>query len=338
MDIRRSLFLALVGTALFASVQAGAQSKAGFAVLELFTSEGCSSCPPADEALSDISRTAHMQGLPVYALEWHVDYWDYLGWKDPFDSHGATERQYAYARALPSDVYTPQLVVNGTLVPSYAGNTSEIDRDVRSLTGAPSSRSLHLQVLSMEPRSSPASGSSLRVRADVSGAPAGANLLLVLTEAGLGASPTAGENAGRRLTHSNVVRSFVVLPAVSAEARFAVPPGVDLAQSRLVGLLQDPRTMRILGADQAVIPAHAAARLTGKVIDAAGQAVTNAAVQACSGTVCVPAVTDSSGTFVFERLAPGNWSVAFYSKTPAVQVALAAGQDMSLGQPLVRVR
>ena len=123
MDIRRSLSLAIAGDMFLASVHAGAQASAGFAVLELFTSEGCSSCPPADEALSDISQRAQKEGLPVYALEWHVDYWDSLGWKDPFDSHEATERQYAYARALPSDVYTPQLVVNGTLVPSYAGTS-----------------------------------------------------------------------------------------------------------------------------------------------------------------------------------------------------------------------
>ena len=74
------------------------------------------------------------------------------------------------------------------------------------------------------------------------------------------------------------------------------------------------------------------------MIDTAGRAVTGATVQACSGTVCVPAVTDASGTFVFERLAPGSWSLAFDQKEPAVQVTLATGQDLSLERPLVVVR
>jgi len=332
MDTRTFLVPLVAGMIAIASVHAGAQAvgpESGFAVLELFTSEGCSSCPPADEVLSELSRAAQKEGLPVYALEWHVDYWDSLGWKDPFDSPGATERQYAYARALPSNVYTPQLIVNGTLVPSYAGNRWEIDRDMRSLIRAPSSGGLHLRLQST------GSDSSLQVQVELSGAPAGTQLILALTEAGLGASPTTGENAGRRLIHSSVVRSFVVLPAASTETRFEIPAGVDVARSRLVGILQDPRTMRIFAADQAAIPAHAAARLSGKVINTAGRAVAGATLQACSGTICVPAITNSSGIFVFERLSPGSWSLAFDPNRPAAHLALTAGQDLSLRQPLV---
>ena len=78
-----------------------------------------------------------------------------------------------------------------------------------------------------------------------------------------------------------------------------------------------------------------AARLSGKVVDADGRAVRGAVVQACSATLCVPAVTDSTGGFVFERLPPGDWDVAIDPEKPAARVALAAGQEMSLGTPLV---
>jgi hypothetical protein len=77
-------------------------------VLELFTSEGCSSCPPADALLGRLAERRDL--LP---LAFHIDYWDYLGWKDPFDSPLATQRQYAYGKALDAMVYTPQMVVDG---------------------------------------------------------------------------------------------------------------------------------------------------------------------------------------------------------------------------------
>ncbi len=85
----------LLAAAVFSLPAMAVSAQNGFAVVELFTSEGCSSCPPADEALTRLSAQARSGGLPVVALEWHVDYWDNLGWKDPFASHLATERQYA---------------------------------------------------------------------------------------------------------------------------------------------------------------------------------------------------------------------------------------------------
>ncbi|HEU4536787.1 MAG TPA: DUF1223 domain-containing protein, partial [Polyangiaceae bacterium] len=85
-----------------------------FALVELFTSEGCSSCPPADEALDELAVDAERRGLPVYALSFHVDYWNSLGWVDPFSTSAYTHRQEAYAgRAGSRGLYTPQMFVNG---------------------------------------------------------------------------------------------------------------------------------------------------------------------------------------------------------------------------------
>jgi hypothetical protein len=117
---RRSLVIggaAIAGAALWASPRgrldarelAGAPSSGGPWAIELFTSQGCSSCPPADVNLGKLARRAD-----IVALSFHVDYWDYIGWKDPFASHDTTERQRAYARVLKQRyVYTPEMVVDG---------------------------------------------------------------------------------------------------------------------------------------------------------------------------------------------------------------------------------
>ncbi|MGO9310568.1 MAG: DUF1223 domain-containing protein [Spirochaetia bacterium] len=332
MRIRSFLFPLVAAASVLSAAQLGAEStgmSGGFAVVELFTSEGCSSCPPADEALTQISAAMAKEKLPVYALEWHVDYWDYLGWKDPYDSHTATDRQYAYSRSLPSSVYTPQMVINGTIVPDYAGNAGEIDRTVRGLLKSSASGSLRLHVSPSE------SSSAVMVHAEAGGAPAGTKLLLLLVEDGLGAQPNAGENAGRRLSHSNVVRSVTMLPAATGDSRIQIPSGVQPAQARLIGLLQDERTMRIIAADQAPLPAGAAGKVSGRVIGSNGRAIAGAMIQACSGTLCVPALTDDSGTFVFSGLAPGRYSIAVDPGVKPLQVTLTTGQPFTLSVPIV---
>jgi hypothetical protein len=87
----------------------------GFAVVELFTSQGCSSCPAADKNLTELLKKSDEEGTAVFALSFHVDYWNHIGWKDPYSSKESTERQRNYAEVMNlSSLYTPQMIVNGT--------------------------------------------------------------------------------------------------------------------------------------------------------------------------------------------------------------------------------
>src|SRR5258706_3032673 len=85
-------------------------------VMDLVTSQGCSSCPAADKNLAEINEDAEKNGQPVYGLSFHVDYWNYIGWKDPYSKPEYTARQHQYAQKLNSEsVYTPQMIVNGEI-------------------------------------------------------------------------------------------------------------------------------------------------------------------------------------------------------------------------------
>lgn len=210
------------------------------AVVELFTSEGCSSCPPADRLLRGLVERARTQDRPVYALSFHVDYWNRLGWKDPYSKAAFSERQRQYARRLGVDTYTPQIVVNGqqAMVGSRAG---QVQNTIESVLGEPARVGVDLGVERNE--------GDLAVRYQVSGTPPeDATLRLAIVERGLSQEVTRGENAGRTLQHANVVRRLASVPArPNGTTQLSVPEVVDRSRASVIGYVQAP-SWAVLGA------------------------------------------------------------------------------------------
>ncbi|NYF58070.1 DUF1223 domain-containing protein [Micromonospora purpureochromogenes] len=218
----------------------------GFAVVEMFTSQGCNSCPPAEELLTEIEREARKEGQPVYALGFHVDYWDDLGWPDPFADGAYTARQGAYARAFGSGgLYTPQMIVNGT--DEFVG--SDRRRAATAIAAALTEAATTPLALSVEDT---AGGAEHRVVVDYQAErpPPRAVLNVAVVERGLENDVPRGENAGRTLRQDNVVRAFasVGLDAPSGRLELAVPPDLDPGQASVVGYVQHHGNKAIVGA------------------------------------------------------------------------------------------
>jgi hypothetical protein len=222
-------------------------------LVELFTSEGCSSCPPADTLLTRLAAEKTIGSAEVIALAFHVDYWDRLGWKDRFSSAAFTERQNRYAAAWKSDrVYTPQAVVDGRV--EFVG--SDVTRTLDALEA--SADRPHAAVAIVLASGDAPRKRLLRVAIDPpAGAAFSGDVLLAVAEDGLSSAVTAGENARKRLEHTGVVRSLTRIGRVvkGAPVRYEsvpVPIDADWASSRLraVVFVQDDKTREIHGTGQ----------------------------------------------------------------------------------------
>lgn len=238
------LRIALVGTLLAASVSWCLAAEAGPAnpkgVVELFTSQSCASCPPADAVLGRLVREGQ-----VVALSYHVDYWNYLGWHDTFSAKRFTERQYAYARTLGREnVYTPQAVIDGR-DHAVGSNEGAIERKVAALAG----RGGRLPVSLSASRA----GDTLTIRV---GAGAGsANVVLVTFDGQNRVSIRDGENRGRSVTYWHTVRAIQTIGMWEGKpVKFEVPasmtgdgPGGGCA-ILLQHMRNDTTPGRILGA------------------------------------------------------------------------------------------
>jgi hypothetical protein len=228
MPKRRSFWLLLVAagcrsptSAPIPEARADEPSRAagGVAVVELFTSEGCSSCPPADAVLAEVSRQGQESGLPVFAVAFHVDYWDSLGWPDRFASPEHTARQQAYGRSLGArGLYTPQMIVDGS--DAFVG--SDRDRARASVASALDRRAA--ATVSLRARAS--GPGAVAVDYDVQGAPPGSVLSIVLIDRPTSVRVSAGENAGRMLHHTDTARALatVSLSRHSGTQVVKVPP------------------------------------------------------------------------------------------------------------------
>ncbi|RLP92629.1 DUF1223 domain-containing protein [Micromonospora sp. BL4] len=220
----------------------------GFAVVEMFTSQGCSSCPPAEEVLTEIERDARMRGQPVFALGFHVDYWDDLGWPDRFADAAYTARQEAYARAFGTGrLYTPQMVVNGTV--EFVG--SDRRRAATSIASALTSAATIPLTLSVQEYSGgTGTGQRVALSYETGRPPHRAVLNVAIVERGLESAVARGENAGRTLRQDNVVRAFtsVGVDAERGRVELEAPPDLDPRQSAVVGYVQNDGDKAIVAA------------------------------------------------------------------------------------------
>jgi hypothetical protein len=224
-----------------------APASSGIALVELFTSEGCSSCPPADALLERVVRVAEASGRHVLGLSLHVDYWDHLGWRDRFSSADYTRRQSQYARRFDlKSIYTPEIVVNGDgeCVGSNAGAVQgQIDRALSH----PSQVTPALSVA--------ASGQELRVRCDVPRAPRGSTLSVAWVQSQAVSSPDAGENGGRTLRHANVVRDLRTVDLGAGFHEVIVLHRAEAEDGEVVGWVQASGQGSVLGAEAVAVRA-----------------------------------------------------------------------------------
>jgi hypothetical protein len=226
-------------------------------LVELFTSEGCSSCPPADKLLAHIDAGQPVSGADAIILEEHVDYWDDQGWRDPFASAAATQRQKEYAFTLHAEVYTPQMIVDGR-TEILGSDENAAQRAIQIAVGAPKTE---LDLSWVGATSTMGGPKLLRVRArKLSGADAGsgknAEVFLAITESHLHSDVRRGENAGKGLEHDGVVRKLTSLGKASgtgdysfdAQSAVKLSPDWKRENIRIVAFVQDTHTRRIYAA------------------------------------------------------------------------------------------
>ena len=219
-------------------------------LVELFTSEGCSSCPPADALLERLDRSRSISGTELIVLSEHVDYWNDSGWKDPYSSHEYSERQSAYAGQFGlGSVYTPQMVVDGhfEFVGSNERRASQAIKEAAESPKAP----VHLSLVSRDDKAT-----ILHIEAGPLPSATGtqsAGVFLAIADNSDQSQVSGGENDGRTLQHVAVLRKLTRIGTVEASAEFSRDIDLGLksknhANLRIVVIVQEPEVGRVLGA------------------------------------------------------------------------------------------
>ncbi|MGH9859876.1 MAG: DUF1223 domain-containing protein [Candidatus Acidiferrales bacterium] len=222
-------------------------------LVELFTSEGCSSCPPADTLLIRLEQLQPVEGAEIIPLGFHVDYWDHIGWRDRFASADFTQRQWQYAELFKADtVYTPQMVVDG--------QTEFNGADARRAAAAIAQAAQQDGKARVELKLVAASAKRATLNAIVSDlAPTKderPELWAAITESNLSSQASKGENSGRRLAHTGVVRYLRRLATLNSQPdhakQFELKIDSDWKRQdlRAVVFVQERSSRRILGAAQ----------------------------------------------------------------------------------------
>ena len=219
------------------------QTPKPFAVVELFTSEGCSTCPPAEKLLSDIHADSEKNHKNIFFLEYHVDYWNNKGWKDPFSSFQYTLRQKNYTSVLNEEsIYTPMMIVNGQV--SFTGS-DEAKAKSAIATALSEVESLQLKVIIDSTKRDTAFVSFQSSKTDKN-----FFIRIAITENQLVSKIGKGENSGLTLTHDHVVRVFFSGEVKGEKAQLKIPlkKFVPKRNCELVAFIQHKQTMKILAA------------------------------------------------------------------------------------------
>jgi len=235
---------------------AQAQSERIPVIVELFTSEGCSSCPPADELLSKLETLQPVEGAEIIGLEEHVDYWNHDGWVDPYSSSEWTSRQEEYVEKFKGkSPYTPQMVVDGQS--QFVGDNA---RDALQAVREDAQRTkTQVSITADGSGKKDAERIEVRIGNASSQLQEPADVLLVVTEEGLGTAVKAGENAGKDVKHAAVVRYFHKIGSLSSKdsSPFDVHQEVKFKSDwkrenlHIVVFVQERKSLRILGAAEA---------------------------------------------------------------------------------------
>ena len=213
-----------------------------FAVAELYTSEGCSSCPPADEAVADISK----KYANVYVLGFHVDYWNYLGWKDEFSAAAYSQRQSHYAEVFNlNSIYTPQVVINGKT--QFTGSDrNQLQKTIETALKSGGTNTIN----ELNAKGTDARNIVVTCKATI-GASEMLNMALVQLSAV--SAVKRGENRGKRLEHINVVRDFKTFTNAPGLVTFSLPAGLSLKDCKIIAFAQNKSDLHVTGAADCVI-------------------------------------------------------------------------------------
>lgn len=222
-------------------------------IIELFTSEGCSSCPPADLLLSQLEEKQPVDGAQIIALSEHVDYWNRLGWADPYSSALFSQRQSAYSQAFGlQDIYTPQMVVDGR-VEFVGSRTHKARQAVSEALQTPKAKLSLVLAFKAQAREVPVTVRVENLPAISSGDTA--EVLLAVAESNLQSNVLRGENSGRKLAHTAVVRKLQNIgsvdstkPNFSATQNLFLEKGWNQDNLKVVAFVQERQSRRILGA------------------------------------------------------------------------------------------
>src|SRR6185436_458541 len=211
-----------------------AKEQDGFALIELFTSEGCSSCPAADEVLEEVQKKYIDKNVLV--VGYHVDYWDKLGWKDIFSDASFTQRQEYYSNIFRlNNIYTPEAVINGKK--EFLGsNKSKLISNIEEQLNERSAVSIKLNVVQ-----------NTEGKIDVQYSAEGLDskkeqAILVLIQKMATNEIKKGENKGRTLHHINIVRNIFYLPLKEKTTNFTLPAGLKKEDVFVAGFIQDKKT------------------------------------------------------------------------------------------------